>query len=308
MIDLDTFLITLYVLSDDFYKGYAPNNAVTRGRPTTLFPSEVICLVVFSQWYWFRSQRDFYAWARKHLIGYFPQLPDRSQYNRLVRAQRDAITAFSLFFVEQMDGQQTPYEMLDTTGVPTRNVKRKGPGWLTGISNVGWCTRMGWFQGFRLLLAITQQGLITGFGFGAGNAKEQPLSEVFLALRTQPNPRFPSVGRPARGGYLADAGFAGRKNHRRWKNEYGAVVICEPQSHAPPWPKAWRHWLHHLRQVIESVFGKLILFFRLEDDRPHELAGFQANLAAKIALHNFCLWLNRQLDLPPLAFAGLVDR
>lgn len=308
MIDLDTFLVTLYVQSDDFYKTWAAHPGPPLGRPSSLTPSEVISLAVLSQWYWFRSQRDFYRWAVGHLKGYFPHLPNRSQYNRLVRAQREAIGAFSLVLVEQLDGQNTPYEILDTSGVPTRNVKRKGPGWLTGISHVGWCTRLGWYQGFRLLLATTRTGLITGFGFGAGNAKEQPLAEIFLALRHQPHPRFASVGRPARSGYLADSGFAGRKNIQRWKAAYGATVICQPGSNTLPWPKAWRDWLHHLRQVIESVFAKLFNFFRLAIDRPHELSGFQANLAANIALYNFCIWFNAQLGRPPLAFADLLDR
>jgi hypothetical protein len=30
-------------------------------------------------------------------------------------------------------------------------------------------------------------------------------------------------------------------------------------------------------------------------------------LAAKVAMHIFCLWLNVQLGRPPLAFADLVD-
>jgi len=33
----------------------------------------------------------------------------------------------------------------------------------------------------------------------------------------------------------------------------------------------------------------------------------QARLAAKIALHNFCIWLNEQLGQPRLAFTDLVD-
>jgi hypothetical protein len=308
MIDLDTFLTTLYVMSDDFYKSYAPEPPPPPGRPASLSAGEVMTLAVMSQWYWFRSQRDFYRYACRRWRGYFPNMPDRSQFNRLVNTHRDAIAAFSLFLVEQRDGQATPYEILDTTGVPTRNVKRRGAGWLTGLTNIGWCTRLGWFQGFRLLLSSTREGWITGFGFGAASAKEQPMTEVFLALRAQPNPRFPSIGLPARGGYLADAGFTGKENHHRWKTRYGAIVICEPQAHAPPWPKPWKLWLHHLREVVESVFDKLLNFFRLEDDRPHELAGFQANLAAKVALHNFCIWLNYQLDRPPLAFADLVLR
>jgi hypothetical protein len=30
-------------------------------------------------------------------------------------------------------------------------------------------------------------------------------------------------------------------------------------------------------------------------------------VAAKAALHNFCIWMNRQLHRPGLAFADLVD-
>jgi hypothetical protein len=46
---------------------------------------------------------------------------------------------------------------------------------------------------------------------------------------------------------------------------------------------------------------------RLDRERPHDLGEFQARLAAKMALHNFCLWFNEQLGRPQLAFADLVD-
>jgi hypothetical protein len=45
----------------------------------------------------------------------------------------------------------------------------------------------------------------------------------------------------------------------------------------------------------------------LDRERPHDLSGFQARLAAKMALHTFCIWLNAQLGRPRLAFTDLVD-
>ena len=47
--------------------------------------------------------------------------------------------------------------------------------------------------------------------------------------------------------------------------------------------------------------------FRLAMERPHALDGFQARLAAKVALHNFCGWLNHHLGRPMLAIADLID-
>ena len=58
---------------------------------------------------------------------------------------------------------------------------------------------------------------------------------------------------------------------------------------------------------METVFDRLHNTFRLSRERPHDLTGFQARLAAKAALHNFCLWLNEQLARPRLAFADLLD-
>ena len=75
----------------------------------------------------------------------------------------------------------------------------------------------------------------------------------------------------------------------------------------PPWPRAWRRWLAGKRRVVETAIAGLVHAFRLGRERPHSLDGLQARLAAKVALHNSCLWLNGQLSRPPLAFADLVD-
>ncbi len=306
MIDIDTFLTTLYVMADDFCKEQYPDTE-TVGRPASLTVSEVLTLSVFSQWYKFRSQRDFYGWAQSHLKPAFPHLPDRGEYNRLVRKQRQVAEDFFLYLVQALVARQSPYEVLDTSGVPVRNVKRRGLGWLSGLAKVGWCTREGWYFGFRLLTSVNAEGAITGFAFAEGSAKDQPMSDCFIALRHQATPLLKSVGKPALGPYLLDKGFAGRERFANWLAQYGVHALCEPQSHAVPWPKPMRQWLHRLRQIVETTFAKLIDFFRLDRNRPHDLTGFQADLTAKVILYNFCMWLNKQLNRPPLAFSDLLD-
>lgn len=306
MVDTDTFLTTLYVMVDDFCKSELPLEKEP-GPEAALSRSEVVTLSIFSQWSRFRNQRDFYRFAEQKLRSAFPTLPDRSQYNRLVRKYRDAMVAFFLHLVDRLKARQVLYEILDTSGVPVRNVKRRGHGWLAGMANIGWCTRLGWFNGFRLLIAANPEGVITGFGFGEGSAKEQPLTETMLALRQQADSPIPSVGRPALGPYVVDTGFEGEGNHRRWRLLYHAEIICKPKSSSrKAWSKAWRRWLHSIRQMVETVYAKLMDFFRLDKERPHTLDGFQANLAAKMALHNFCIWLNKQLGREPLVFANLL--
>jgi hypothetical protein len=81
-------------------------------------------------------------------------------------------------------------------------------------------------------------------------------------------------------------------------------VRCHLPARQSPRPGARQ--LRSIRQIIESVNGKLVRYCRLDQDRPHALDGFAARLAAKIALHNACCWLNRQLGRPTLAFADLL--
>jgi len=172
---------------------------------------------------------------------------------------------------------------------------------------MGWSNRLGWYAGCHLLLAVTPWGMSTGFGFGPARTQDQPLAETCFALRRSPHPGLASVGLPACGPYVVDKGFEGHALHQTWGRAYGARVICPPKRHSRvPWPKRLRRWLAGVRQIVETVYEKLWHTFRLDRERPHDLSGFQARLAAKVALHNVCIWLNEQRGRPRLAFADLV--
>src|SRR5947207_13080635 len=170
--DQDTFLTTLYVMIAAFCtaQGFAEKHRP--GPAASLSCSEVVTLAVFGQWAQFPSERAFYRYALRHLRAAFPTLPNREQFNRLQRQQRDVIVAFSLSLVDQMQAQRCLYEALDSSGIPTRDAKRRGSGWLAGQADIGWSNRIGWYEGFHLLTSITLTGVITGFGFApaSGNA------------------------------------------------------------------------------------------------------------------------------------------
>jgi hypothetical protein len=53
-----------------------------------------------------------------------------------------------------------------------------------------------------------------------------------------------------------------------------------------------------IRQILESACQKLVNSFGLHRERPHELQGLQARLAARVALHN-CENVNSD-DLRPV--------
>jgi hypothetical protein len=61
-----------------------------------------------------------------------------------------------------------------------------------------------------------------------------------------------------------------------------------------------------IRQIVETVYDKLFNAFGLWKERPRELGGLRARLAARVALHNFCIWLNDQFGRPGLRLAILM--
>lgn len=307
MIDLETFITTLYVMIDDFCQSKLEPEQPKPGPQASLSRSEVMTLALFGQWVQFPSERAFYRYAQHHLSEAFPHLPNRSQFNRQQRWHHDEITAFALDLVQILHAQETDYEVLDSTAAVTRDAKRRGLGWLAGQADIGWSNRVGWYEGFHLLLCVTAQGVITGFGFGSASTHDQHLAGTLFATRHTPSPRLPSAGLLAHGSYVADKGFAGDRPRQQWKQSYQVDLITPPHQRSKQrWPKALRRWLAGLRQIIETVNDKLLNTFRLARERPHALDGFQTRLAAKVALHNFCIWLNLQRDEAPLAFAELL--
>lgn len=307
MLDYDTFLVELYVCVDEFCKHVVL--PVHPGPAPALSTSEVITLSIFGQWRHFASEAAFYRFAQHRLRPLFPRLPARSQFNRQQRQLQSVLENFFLHLADQMKASHSPFEVLDRLGVATRWCGRRGGEWLSGYADRGLCNRLGFFHGLHLLSAVSAEGVLTGYGVGPASAKDQPMAETFLALRQHPNPRFASVGSAAGAAtYVLDKGFSGPHLHRRWRARYGAHIVCAPQKgHGTPWPREWRTWVAHLRQIVETVHEKLLQCFRLERERPHSMSGFFARMAAKAGLHNFCIWLNRRDGRPDLAFADLLD-
>ncbi|HYQ92707.1 MAG TPA: transposase [Candidatus Competibacteraceae bacterium] len=307
MMDIDTFLTTLYVMVDDFCKSQLTPD--TRPGPTaSLSRSEVLTLAIFSQRPSFGSERGFYRYAQRHLRAAFPTVPARSQFNRLLRQYQPALVECLLREVKALQAQHCAFEALDSTAAPTHDAKRRGRGWLPGLADIGWSNRLGWYEGFQVLLAVNPVGVITDFGYAAASTKDPPLAETCFALRQRPEARLRSVGAPAQGPDVTDKGVEGQAWQKHWQQAYGVQVICPPKRNSRrPWSRAWRRGLAGIRQIVETVTAHLKHGFRLDRERPHELCGFQARLAAKVTLHNFCIWLNEQLGRPRLAFADLFD-
>ena len=295
--DLDSFLISLYVLVDDWLREHHPPAARKKpGRPVLLSASEVLTLAILSQWHRFRSERDFWRFARSHLRSYFPTLCSQSQFNRRVRALEPQMCALQRDLAKTLACECAAYHVVDTTLIPAMvSVRACRKGLFARQAAFGRCrSKTEWVYGFKVALVVDPAGVVRAFGLAPANCDERPIGDALIA-----EDRYSA--------YLADKGFSSIGWERRWLEVYGALVAATPKSNSlRAWPEADRRWASGKRQLIEQVISQLKDLLALERHRAKTLGGLLARLAAKIAAYTFGQCLNERLGRPLRHLADLL--
>src|SRR3990170_3564830 len=171
--NLETLVIAGYVFADE---ARSPRRL---GRPAGVSDAELIALAVCQSITWITSDRQFLGIVGKLLPGWFPRLPDQSQYNRRLRS----LTPRMVWV------QQRLSELLASGGV------RVADGTLIGVANYAGCVHHSEFAGtaaygycaaksqyvwgMRLVLLTDTSGLPIGYSLVAANEKEyEPVREL----------------------------------------------------------------------------------------------------------------------------------
>src|SRR5437763_1868771 len=85
-LDADTFLVAVYCVIDDLYhETFAAHKPVRPGVEPEMRDSEVLTVVVLTQWQQSRSDSAFLGYVRQHWRAYFPRVLSQSAFNRRAR-------------------------------------------------------------------------------------------------------------------------------------------------------------------------------------------------------------------------------
>jgi hypothetical protein len=181
--DLDSFLVSLYVLVDDWWKLECSSEPPKTGRPALLSNSEVMTLAILAQWPRFRSERDFWRFASAHLRSYFPKLCTQSQFNRRVRALEPEMRALQRAFARGLARPSAVYRVLDTTLLPAMvRVRASRKGLFCGQASFGRsASKTEWVYGFKVALVVDTEGVVSAFGLAPAASDERPIGEALIA-------------------------------------------------------------------------------------------------------------------------------
>jgi hypothetical protein len=326
--DRDTFLVAVYTQIDTLLTTDLAIPARTGPTPK-MSDSEVLTLAVLGHWRG-SSERALLRWARVDLATAFPVLLSQSAFNRRVRCLGPVLTRLLLRLAEWLGGAAAPYEVVDVVPVPLarccRGGRRKLFGDEAGFGHGGSDHHL--FYGVNLLLAVSPDGLITGFVVGSGATQERWLLDALLTWRADPTQApwtvadlaahtrrgqgwtgptgsrwWPdSVGTWHPRIYLSDQGFSGRVWHGHWVTDTGAEVIAGGGDQA-----SFAASQHRRRQIVETVNGLLTDVLHLAFPKAKTMWGVVCRIAAKCAAVNLGIWCNRLFDRPDLALQTLFN-
>ena len=287
MTDLEALVVAAYVFADEY-----PVPA-RGGRTPLISDAELVALAVAQAAIGISSDRQFLGLIGRVLPGWFPHLPDQSQYNRRLRQLVELISIV----------QQHLARWLDSGGI------RVGDGTLIGVANYPGCQRRSEFAGFarfgfaksqhrfvygvRLVLLTDTRGLPLGYTIVPANEKEyEPLADLL-------------TGTPAEV-VIADKGFWGREYAKRLAAS--GIQLLTPNKTRTAANLGRERALASTRLVIESVFSNLKEQMRLERHLARTPAGLAVRIAQRILALTLGMLLNRLSGRPARALAAYDGR
>jgi hypothetical protein len=171
-------------------------------------------------------------------------LPTRAPFKRQMRQHHAALVAFFLHLVALVAAQRCAYEALDSSGVPTRDAKRRGAGWLPGLADIGGSNRLGWYEGFHLLMAVNPGGGDWLWLWGCQPHRSPPGGDVLC-------PPSPSPPRPGERGCPSRWAVCRRQGLRRARQPADLVAGLGRPGHRP----AEAHEPSALAQAAPALAG-----------------------------------------------------
>ncbi|MDP9845036.1 hypothetical protein J2853_004247 [Streptosporangium lutulentum] len=159
--DLNTLLTALYVKIDDKIGG-----SRSMGRPPLLSDSELVCLAVAQALLGHHSEARWLRFARTHLSGMFPYLPQQSGYNKRLRAALPLVKQMIRELATDSDFWFDNHWIVDSTPVPCGmsrpTVQRSN---LAGWAGYGYCaSHSRFFWGEQSSIPVDQD-LLSGCGW-----------------------------------------------------------------------------------------------------------------------------------------------
>jgi hypothetical protein len=287
--DLDTLLITLYVVVDDHV---VPAEARRPGRPKRLSDSELVCLAVAQVLLGARSEHHWLRMCYGRLGHLFPYLPNQPGYNKRVRAVAPLICKAIEYLARSCPSWADDLRLFDATPVPcgaSRPTTQRSE--LAGLANTGYCaSHSRWYWGLKLYLLTTAEAMPVAWCLADPKIGEREVAQELLGLaRERGLLRQGTI-------VMTDKGLAGKEMERFAADQIGILLVRPDRKDE----KRRFGNLAGTRQWIESVNDTLKGQLDLEEHGGRTPAGVFVRVAQRLLALAVAIWQNWAAGAPVL--------
>jgi hypothetical protein len=285
--DLETLVVAAY-----YFASLLPVPAGP-GRPAKVSDAELIALAVAQAVMGLCSDRQFLGNVRFRLPGWFPLLPEQSQYNRRLRALTPQLVWVQQRLAELLAAG--PLRLADGTLIGVANYAgcaQKSE--FAGLAAYGYCpSKSEWVWGMRLVLLVDRKGLPLGYTLVAANEREyEPLRELALGDGSAI--------------LVCDKGLWGRQYAETLRLE--GITIRTPDRVRTADNLERERGLASMRLVVESTIANLKCQMRLEQHLAKTPAGLVQRIAQRLLALTLGMLINALTGRPPRSLVAYDGR
>lgn len=274
--DLEMSVLELFCDVDDFMLSFGPNLKATqiaagkqRQRSGQLWPSEIMTILIHFHQSHYRTFKAYYMeHVQVYLTSEFPHLVSYTRFVALIPTMLVPLLAY----LQSRYGACTGISFIDSTSLEVCDPKRIHQHRVFAVDARRGKSSMGWFFGFKLHLAVNDQGELLACSLTPGNVDDRaPVPQMVQRLR---------------GKLIGDRGYISAPL-TALLFEQGLQLITRLR-------KNMKNHLMHLsdkllvrkRAIIESIIDQLKNISQIEHTRHRSPTNFVVHLIAGLLAYS----------------------
>lgn len=282
--NLKDFFTVAFVLIDDVYNEIIPNSIKNRRNilESKLSDTEIITISIVGEALTIDSEKAWFYFVKKNLRDLFPNICDRTRFNKTKRNLYKVILEIQKYFSSLPMFKDDDIRIIDSMPIP---VCKFGRAYFSksfkDISTYSYCaSKKETYFGLKLHALVTTDGFITDFLLTAANIDDR--DAVFELVQANAFIRI-----------LADKGYI--SNHLKTslaKEKEILLLSLKRKNSKTQLEKRLRNALSKARRRVETSFSQLAEQFNINRVLAKTKWGLMLRITLKILAHNLSFVLN----------------
>lgn len=282
--DLKDFFTVSFVLIDDVYNEIIPTSIKDRRNisENKLSDSEIITISLVGEALTIDSENAWFNFVKKNYKDLFPDICDRSRFNRTKRNLYKIILEIQKYFSNLPMFKDDDIRIIDSMPVPVCKFGRAYFSKLfKDIATYGYCaSKKETYFGLKLHALVTTNGFITNFILTAANIDDR--DAVFDLIETNNSIKI-----------IGDKGYINNDLKNSLAKEKEILLISLKRKNSKfKFEKQFRNALSKTRRRVETSFSQLAEQFNINRVRAKSKWGLMVRIILKILAHNLSFIIN----------------